>query len=243
MTQSLKKSIEFRDKIIRNKINPAEKRTADLHALSGSLIERYTSEKLGIHLHLTGMEFCIVIQGGNGATHPELAVNFDRRNVGLGCAQHCEGNPTVFVDVRKVINDPQDGFLPVLPQVVWLQSIDFCNRIWGNPIQTMPSDLIFESFDSATDGEHIFFSGLTVRSKYKFPYQIIEGRPQVLEAVSGNQSESGRNRGSGLKSEGGVIRVALWLHHHFARVSLKVPLQFEANSLKVLLSPEDFLSN
>jgi|ERR1700687_1132335 len=104
----------------------------------------------------------------------------------------------------------------------------------------MSFNLRVEKFNSATNGEHIFFVGLTVRSKYKFPYQIVEGRTEILESVSNNQTKASGHGAIGNESKDSLILAAVRLSHHFAWVALKVPLKLGFKRLDMLCGPEDF---
>ena len=100
---------------------------------------------------------------------------------------------------------------------------------------------IFESIGSATDREHIVFSRLIVRGKYKFPHKIIEGRAQVLETISDDQTKTSGNGILGPECKASLINGTVWLSHHFAWITLKVPLKFGFERLNVLCGPEDFV--
>jgi hypothetical protein len=228
---------------------PLVQAETNFHALCGSLIERYNRNELSIHLHLSANdgerpELCIAVEHGRRAgtnAVPDLPV-FHGEILSLGKTSHevCQKYPSVFVDIRQVIQSPEDMLVEVLPQVVRLQTFDLCNRVYGNPIKTVPPDLVFERFRSTTDGEHIFFSGLTARSKHKFPHKIIEGGAEVLKAVSNNQTETRRNGATRNESKNSLIIGSIGLLHHFAGIALKVPIEFGAQRLDVLCGPEDF---
>jgi len=221
----------------------------NFHALYGSLIERYSRHDLSIHMHLSiddgkRSELCIAVEQGGGAganVMPELAV-LDDKIFTLGMSSHKirEKYPSVFINVCKFIQNPEHRFVEVLPQVIRLETFDVCNRIYGNPVKTVPPNLLFEQFSSTTDGEHIFFSGLTVRSKYKFPYQIVKGGTEILESISDNQSKASGHRPFRDEEENSLILGSVRLSHHFAWIALKVPLKFGFQRLNVLCSPEDF---
>ncbi len=119
-------------------------------------------------------ESCIAVENlhRTGAmVNPKLAI-LDYKVLPGNSSSHeiCEQYPSVLIDVRKFIQRPEDAFVEVLPQMVGLQTLNLCNRVWGHSIKPMSPNLLFEKFNSATDREHIFFGGLAVRSKDKFPY-------------------------------------------------------------------------
>jgi hypothetical protein len=250
---SIKKPLERRDDFISDVVYPEKQTSGNFHALCGSLIERYTSEQLSIHLHLRTIEqtvrersnLCIVIKGGDCAVKPQFPVKFDNVHVATSAeAQHCEQYPTVLVDVRKEIQSGEDGLFPALPKVVRLQTLDLCDRIGVDTLKPVAlTHLIFEAFGGTANGEHVVFSGFVVRSAHKFPHQVIQTGPQVLNTISNNQPEAGGHGVLGFNTEYGVIRVALWISHHFARVRLEVPLKLGFKAFEMKLGPEDFLSD
>jgi hypothetical protein len=235
-----------------NVVGPIASTETNFHALCGSLIERYRRHDLSIHMHLSvddgkRPELCIAIEnlhGTCGVVNPNLAV-LDDKILPLGMPSHKvrEKYPSVLINVCKFIQDPEHPFVEVLPQVIRLETFDLCNRIYGNPVKAVPPNLLFEQFRSTTDGEHVFFSGLTVRSKYKFPYQIVEGGTEILENISDYQSTASGNRPFRNEEENSLILGSVRLSHHFSWIALKVPLKFGFQRLNVLCGPEDFKLN
>jgi hypothetical protein len=221
----------------------------NLHAFCGSLIERYNSEDLDIHLHLSfsihgkGSELCILIKAGHGSLCPRLSLDVENLQIGLGLAttENGDQNPSVLVDVSEFIQNPESGLLKVLPQVVRLQTLDECVRVCGNPRELPAPDCLFESFGRVTDGEYLVISGLIVCSKYKFPYKVIQGGSEVLEEVAHDNGNPGGDRSLGLESSSNLIRIRLLLGHQMAWVRLEVPLKFRCQVLKMLCGPEDFV--
>jgi hypothetical protein len=192
-------------------------------------------------------ELCIAIENPNGAcglVNPNLAI-LDDKIFSLGMSSHKirEKYPSVFINVCKFIQDPEHAFVEVLPQVIRLETFDLCNRIYGNPVKAVPPNLLFEQFSGTTDGKHIFFSGLTVRSKYKFPYKIVKRGTEILESISDNQSKASGDRPFRDEEENSLILGSVRLSHHFAWIALKVPLKFGFQRLDVLCGPEDFKLN
>jgi len=175
---------------------------------------------------------------------PQFAINVDHFNGRSAGAQHGKQYPAVLVDVSEFVDYPQNGLLPVLPQMVRLQTLNEC-RCFGMDTQEPLSlvQRIFESIGSTTDGEHITFSGLIVLSKHQFPHQIIEGGAQILETITHNQSESSWHRPLGVECESWPIQARVLIAHHMARVCLKVPHEFGFKSLAVEYGPEYFLLN
>lgn len=235
----------------RNEVGPISGTETNFHALCGSLIERYRRNELILHLHMQlsvndgkRSELCTAIEnpdGTSGLADPNFPV-FDGNVFSGHRTNHeaCEQYPSVLVDVREFIQSPEQALVEILPQVARLQTLDLCNRAWGYPVKSVSPNLLFEKFNRATDGKHIFFSGLTIRSKYKFPYKVIEGRTEILQDVSENQSKANGHGAVGNELEDSLIIASVRLSHHFARIALKVPLKFGVEGLNVLCGPEDF---
>ncbi len=194
-----------------------------------------------------GSELCIAIEHGSRAgtnVMPELAILDDKIFFpGMSSYKVRKKYPSVLINVCKFIQDPEHPFVEVLPQVIRLETFDLSNRIYGNPVKSVSPNLLFEQFSSTTDGEHIFFSRITVRSKYKFPYKIVKGGTEILESVSDNQSKAVGNRPFRDEEENSLILGSVWLSHHFAWITLKVHLKLGFQRLNVLRSPENFKLN
>jgi hypothetical protein len=85
--------------------------------------------------------------------------------------------------------------------------------------------------------------GLIVRSKYKFPHQVIQGGPRVLDAITNNKGNFYWDRHSVLDSKEKFISGTVWLHHHFCWATLKISLKFNFEGLEMFCGPDDFLLN
>ena len=88
-----------------------------------------------------------------------------------------------------------------------------------------------------------FFRGFKLRSKVKFPYQIVQRRAEILKTIPEDQRELGRNLRPDDLADGAAIQLRLYLHHHECRFSLKVPVTCGFESLVMLYRPEDFVSD
>jgi len=254
--QSLnKETLEFGQNRESNIVKQAVQHEANLHIPRGSLVERYKHNDIGIHSHLkatsTGTvhnrkwpDFCILLQSGKINVDEKLSVNDFGLNLTHAASKIDDKQPSVLVNVAEVIDNPEHGFVKVLPVVVRLQTLDFCNSICGNPVEpALLSDLIVERFQCFTHGKHIVFTGSVLRSKYKFPHQIIEGRAQVLETIADDNRQASGNGASSLEGSDVLIRIALCLSHHLAWVRLEIPTEFGLEFHKMHFSPEDFLPN
>jgi hypothetical protein len=221
---------------------------ADLYSLCGSLIERYKNESLAFHFHFiakdgfgSNRDFCAIIARSECALDRMAALRTDELRLGMKASENGQQDTSMFVDASECLQSPNGSSFGSLPVVVRLQCLDFCNRFWGNPIEPMASELVVKSIESVTYREHVFFTGLILRSKYKFPYQVIEGRSQILDHVSDNEGNFRRDRNLLFESQANAARVRLFLSHHFARVEAEIPQAFMFKSLEVFMCPDDFL--
>jgi hypothetical protein len=222
---------------------------ADLDTLCGSLVERYKQETLTFHFHYFAStrrlgadgNFCAIIGRSERAVNMMPRLGTKKLRAGGMSGKHSKQEPSVFVDVAECIEDLNGTGFPFLPVVVRLQSLDLFHRICGDSSEPMPSNLALESSLSATNGEHVLYVGCLVRSKHKFPHQIIEGRPQILNTVPEDERNGSGDGSLGVEFQDDSIRLRLFLGHHFARLACEIPKSLPFESLKVLFGPDDFL--
>ena len=157
------------------------KRESNFYVLCGSLIKRYKSNNLKWHLHFKsralgtinnreGAEFCVTVEQGVEVQTPvHLPINFGGSEVAGGrtSAKHGHNYPSVLIDVAEIVNHGENTFARILPAAIRLQSLDLCNRINGDPIQPVPSELLVKRFWRRTDGEHVLSGGSVLRSTNK----------------------------------------------------------------------------
>ena len=212
-----------------------------------SLAENYANGGIGIQVHLSvpvvgDSRLCVLVRT---ATWPLQSDRPDSRECGVFSEKGIEDgekNPPVFIDIRKMIQNPRDRCFPCLPSTVRLQRLDFCNQPFGNTKETAPSDLILERFGSSTDGKRMFFVGFCLCGKRKFPYQIVHGRTDVLKTVSDNQRDLVGD-GNGNEQFTEQITVFVVLGHNLARFSVEISTKFGFEKFGVFFSPSDFETN
>jgi hypothetical protein len=171
---------------------------------------------------------------------------FRANHLGMGGVRsnNCHQQPPMLVDVAQCVEENERAeWANNLPIMVRLRSLDFCNGICGDPVKSMPPKLVIESICRGTDGEHILFIGDLVRGKYQFPHQVIKCGPQVLENVPDDKGNRRWHLGINLHPKADAASLSLFLGHHYAGVSLKVPISFSHKSLSVMLDPDDFLAD
>jgi hypothetical protein len=229
-----------------NPSNDGDKHTTNAFALEPSLVERYLCDSLSIRPHLSRStdysDICIHI-----ATHNGLKNGFSIWNAGKpfiarkSGPQKGEKEPSVFIDIRQMIEDPGKGELRVAPSVVRLQSLDSCYGSGIHTRKTLAADLLFERSLRRADRERIVFIGNAVRSKHKFAYQIIESRSQVLDAISNNEGEiQGRICYDNQPSVNDPIRRRIDIGQEMAGVGFEIPVHFGHEQFQMLFSPDDF---
>ena len=251
--RSGKEPLKLRDQNIQNKIDPFIHADGNFHAFCGSLIERYTREELSIHLHLFGkrsrINFCVAVKNGHGRSGGQMGYQLaaNLKNIHLrrqAAAKHREQYAPVFIDVHEFLNNPQLGFPPILPKVIRLQSFDLRDSIRVDTKQPLAfTHRIPEQISAGTNGKHIVFCGLTVRSEHEFPHQVIKGGPEILQAITNNQPKPSGHWAFGFQRKGRRIIGAIFISHHMCWVAVKVPMEFGFERLRVKYGPEDFLSD
>jgi hypothetical protein len=107
----------------------------------------------------------------------------------------------------------------------------------------MAGELRLKSFRSCTDGEHIVVVGSVLSGKHKFPYQVIEGRPEILEKIADNQGQAKWNRKISDDLTDKFIRGTLGLSHHFCWMRFVVPRCFRLDNIEMFLCPDELPSN
>jgi hypothetical protein len=130
----------------------------------------------------------------------------------------------VLIDVAEGVEYSEQMSGGLLPRVVRLQSLDFCNCLCGQPVKSLSGDLVFEGIQTVAYGEHVLIAGATIRSDHKFPYQIVEGRTKVLNRVSEDNRNGVRNGRLGDELKNDAIAIRLYLSFHVARFAVDIPL-------------------
>jgi hypothetical protein len=148
-----------------------------------------------------------------------------------GLPQTDEQYPPMFIDVHKMIQDPEGMRFDAIAGMVRLQRLDLCNSVFGKPLEFLSLRSIFERSGAFADRKRLKFSWLTLRSDYQFKYEIIQRRPEILKTVPQDEREMGR--------EGILGRIGI--NFQSAKVLLNIPIELCDKGVKVLLSPEDFV--
>jgi hypothetical protein len=102
----------------------------------------------------------------------------------------------VFVDYVELVKNPDIGLFRNVVSLVWLTHLDFCERgsanEWGDET---PYSFIKPAFPilGKTNGEHGLLSSIDgSRTKNgELVDQMIKSRPQIVNAVSNDEGESG----------------------------------------------------
>lgn len=85
--------------------------------------------------------------------------------------------------------------------------------------------------------------GSVFRSKYKFPYQVIEGGSKILEVISQDDRQLSRNGVLRLNARDVLIQGTFVLSHYFCWVRFIVPGQLRLEGLEMFVCPDDFVSH
>ena len=202
-----------------------------------SLVEGYKRNKPSLHLHflvrrernVSETGFCAIVAGS------WEAVNLGARFIEDGVVPNAPSNghdyPPMLVRVGEIVQEVQGaaGFAS-LASNVRLHSLDFCRRVWGNPLEAVAA-LTFDGgflkgFSSGADGELITFLGFVSRSKCKLPHKVVKSAPEVVDAVSNYERDIFGDRNEDVESLRVDFRVWIALENQFAHLGVKIPARF-----------------
>lgn len=257
MQSPLEESVEQRQYGVIDVPKHAAEHDSNLHVLCGSLTERYKRQQVRFHIHLySGSErpihdgerpdLCILVEHGSQVNlGPRLPVDLLGDNLmrGYASVQMGEQHTSVLVDVAEMVENGQHVLGRILPVLVRLQAVNLCDGVGCDSVKPMSTALRDERFWCRTDGKHIAVDGFLLRSPYKFPYQIIEGRSEVLDAVPDKHRDTSRDRFIGDDSPDVLIRATFGLSHHFCRVGFVIPTDLGFKFFQVFVSPDDFVAD
>lgn len=192
-----------------------------------SLVDRYVRSRLNVHVHWIGRGtgYCVAARLKTLADPPKCEIG--------------EQNPTVLVEVNKLIQYPEGMALEPIRSVVWLQTLDLCTHVFGKAREPRLPRLV-ERFRTLTDGERVFSAGYVVVGKNKFPHHVIERRTEILKAIPDDQWNSTRNFRFNRRAG---IEVGIQIDHQFVSVSLEFDAHIPQENIEVLFGPEDFQTN
>src|SRR5258706_9031243 len=105
---------------------------ADFHALCGSLIERYKSEKFAFHFHClanpegsrSNADFCALISGSRAGLNGVTTLAANALDRGMVRTWNHDQYPPVLVDVAECIEYVDRTLINPVPVMVGLQSFD-----------------------------------------------------------------------------------------------------------------------
>jgi hypothetical protein len=216
----------------------------NLGTFDASLVEGYVDGRIGIHFHLGADSpdsgFCLRLSYIGKPDGIAVSDGSDNR---ISCEEWIEAGqqyPSVLVDVRQIIEGKNKIVFNPARVKVWLQTLDGCFHCVGEPIKPPAPDRLFETLRATADRKGILFTGHILRSKYKFPYQVIERRPEVLQAIPHDEGDFLGNRSIDDQPSDDNIAVRVDLGKYVARYALKIPGKFGLQSFRVLFSPTDF---
>jgi hypothetical protein len=231
---SSKERLEFPKHLDRQILQQMFKEVRHVDPVCYSLIERYKSSDLSFHLHFSGEsvdQLCIILR--RGGIQPAGAIDLNLR----------QKNPPVFVDIAEFMQSPEIAFESITPKVVWLQSVDDCNHHVGKPREIPSPECIREAVWRFTDRECVSFVGYTIRSKAKFPDKIIQRRSEVLQTISQQEWDVWWKMRAVESPYTREICARIEVHHGFAKVAVKVPLDSGYQRVSMHLGPDDFVPN
>jgi len=244
------KSLEFRENKLGHAIVKPLQAAPNFYTLCGPLVERYKVGQVSLHIHcftdLAGArcdsDLCIMAARSINDMDALTCMRASDLGPGSMRSNNCHQQSSMFIDVAECFEEGEGiWWAEALPISIRLQSLDLCNHILGDTIKPMPPKLVIESFRRRTDGKHVLFTGDVIRGGYQFPHQVIECGPQVLENVSYDEGNCSGDRRIDLHPKANAASLSLFLGHHYAGFSLKIPIGFCYQGLAVALDPDDFL--
>ncbi len=217
-----------------------------------SIVERYCELGLELHAHFFNVrnaagindDLCAVAQYlRRDGTTDNLPVPVDHDNVLIVSSNGRQGERSVFINVRELVQDPQRMEMGIqLPTLVRLQTLNDCLRLNGYATESIFLDMTGEPCGRVADGEHVFFDGGLVVGEHQLPHDVIECRPKVMQTFSDDDAkrEVGfRKTHSEAELVIASIDVSLGDHAAFFQARLQSGLY----RCKMFLSPDEFLPN
>ena len=219
-----------------------------------SLVESYKRNKASLHLHflrrggrnISHAGFCAVIAGSGEAGNSVAGFIKD----GVVPRAACDGDnyPPMLVRVGEVLQVVKGAmrFFP-LASYVRLCSLDFCHRVWGDPLQAITSLTVdggvLECLGGDTDRELITFFGFVASSKYQLPYKVVKSTPEIMNAVSDHEWDIFGDWDEDVEPLCVDFRVWIALENQFAHLGVKIPARLGIERLEMCFCPVDLLPN
>ncbi len=245
------KTLESRQNVLRHESDRCLKERPNFIPCRRSFSESYKANNGWIHLHLSGNDsdrtnLCIAIRKSwidQGVSQSKLVPCCDQALRDRQCTQYSEQHPTVFVDIRELLQIPKEGLLDLGPSEVRLQSLDLCDYVCMNPAEPPTSKLVRKALCRVADGKRVLFSGLLFVGEHEFPYQVIECRTEILEGISHDDGDMFRGRLRLEPTEDVLFSTAIgvngWISHELCGMSVVIPRNLNFESVEVLVGSTD----
>lgn len=107
----------------------------------------------------------------------------------------------------------------------------------------MSRDLPHKCLWGCTNREHIVAVGSVFRNHNKLPYQIVEGRSEILEKIADDEWNPFGNRGVGNNLSDVFVRRTFSLSHQFGWIRSEIPVRLDMELVEVLLRPVELALN
>ena len=232
-------------------------RVSNFYVLCASIREGYKGDQVqwrinfrpasvGTIDHREGADLCALLEYGIETNTPVgfSADFFDDKIVGgLPAVQGCGQNSSMLIDVAEIVNHGECVPIGVYPCVIGLQIINLCKSLRGHSVKAMSGNLRLKCVLGRTDREHVLVIGSVLSGQDKFPHQIVEGRPEILEKVADDKWNPFGNRATSDNFPDELIRGTFLLSDHFGGIRLEIPLRLNIEFVEVLLSPVELALN
>jgi hypothetical protein len=141
-----------------------------------------------LHIRLVGhckKDLCMILE----FIDPERIGSFCcEAKFGDGLAKR---DVTMLVDIPQHVQDPEEVQMISLPLVVWLQTPNDRNRIFGNPESSLSDRNLGINGVLTIDGKTDFFGGSLASTGGQLPSQVVKGRSQTADEIASDQCPGG----------------------------------------------------
>jgi hypothetical protein len=251
--QLSKKWLENRDDVTLNELTHAIHDGVHFHVHNRGILERYQQSSLEIHFHFFRLfnegsmnsDACATAYFRRRLDSGKLAPGrlVDNCKVSIGSVNGGKRKHPVLINIHELVNDPQGMVVGVrIPTVIRLQSLNDCLRIKRYPAESVSHELSLESFESEADGKLIGSGRLPVVSENQLIDDVVKGGTKVVQTFPDEDAKAQVGSGKVVSEEKdptAYVRVSLGNNAAFIETRFDESLY----RLKVLFSPDEFLSN
>lgn len=221
-----------------------------LQRFTRRIIERYKEGSVSLHFHIADLghdssaefgiaqtditQYCAVAYFSGENTHHKRSGR--PHNLGVCCHGGCETQRTVLIEVMEFAEYSQW----IIPSSVWLQSLDQCRSLLGDPLKPFSFRGRQKTIVASTDRESCLSYGRLIRRvrQDKLPNEMIESRSDVEEEISNYGSEFWRGFGQS-NAQHSQVEIRIILRGDLA-IAMATPSQDSKYGFQMFLCPDQF---